>query len=115
MEIETGRESGVLVLSVVGRIDGTNSRAFQDDLRDRIQPGDTSMVVDLSRTDYVSSAGLRILLLQARATGRGGGRMVLCQPNSIVMEVLEMSGFDKAIGIYPDAASAASALAGKGN
>jgi anti-anti-sigma factor len=53
----------------------------------------------LSGLDYVSSAGLRVLLVAAKAAKGKGGKVVLSSPKPAILEVLKISGFDKILEV----------------
>lgn len=61
--------------------------------------GVDSIDIDLSGLDYVSSAGLRVLLVTAKAAKAKGGKVTLLSPKPATLEVLRISGFDKIIAI----------------
>lgn len=80
---------------LAGRLDGFTSAAHEAELR-ALLAGDTSSVtIDLSQLEYVSSAGLRVLLMTAKLAKTKGGAVVLSSPTSVVRDVLKISGFDK--------------------
>ena len=58
-----------------------------------------SIDIDLSELDYVSSAGLRVLLVAAKAAKAKGGKVTLLAPKPATLEVLKISGFDKIFDI----------------
>ena len=66
MNVEVQRQDGNLIALVGGSVDGNNAAAFQASLQDAVQEGDKSMVLDLGALVYISSAGLRVLLLVAK-------------------------------------------------
>lgn len=90
------------VFSPRGRIDGTNSSAIEAELRPLLDGKGVRLVFDLSSIDYLSSAGLRVVLLAAKTTRAGGGKTVLSGAKPAVLEVLRMSGFDRILEIEPD-------------
>lgn len=95
-----------------GRIDGSNAAAAEGELLALLERAGPSVVIDLSELDYVSSAGLRVLLIAAKAAKASGGQAVLAGARSGVAEVLRMSGFDKIMTISADRDSAVRALSG---
>ena len=66
MNVEVQRQDGNLIALVEGSVDGNNAAAFQASLQDAVEEGDKSMVLDFGALDYISSAGLRVLLLVAK-------------------------------------------------
>ena len=78
IEVVEEREGDALVLQPVGKIDGQNVRAFETTVMGHINGGERRLVVDCSRLEFISSSGLRVLLLATRAMRTNGGTVVLC-------------------------------------
>ena len=106
MEMTTDRRDGVLALAVQGRIDGASVARFEQAVETAIAADDRAVVLDLGALTYVSSAGLRAILLIAKTLWERDGFFALCSVPEKVREVFEVSGFDKIIGIYETAAEA---------
>ncbi len=92
MTINKTLEKGKLTLALTGRLDTTTSPQFQDVLIPAFD-GSKEILLDFSELDYVSSAGLRVLLLGQKEAKKKGGFMTLSGVSEEVMEVLEMTGF----------------------
>ncbi len=84
---------------LVGRLDGVSSSTHETALHSLLVGDVDSIDVDLSELDYVSSAGLRVLLTAAKAAKAKGGKVTLLAPKPSTLEVLKISGFDKIIAI----------------
>jgi anti-anti-sigma factor len=89
------------VLAPTGRIDALTAPALEAQLLalQRDHPG--TIIVDLTHVTYLSSSGLRVLLLAQRRQQRLGGSMIFCQPSARVLLVLQMAGFDRLLGVTP--------------
>ena len=94
-----------------GRIDATNAGSAERDVLALLERSGPSVILDLSNLDYVSSAGLRVLLLAAKNARGKGGKAVIVSPKPAVMEVLRMSGFDKIIPVVGSVEDAQAAIA----
>ncbi len=107
MDIEIGeeRQDGVLVLVPVGRLDSANVNAFETSVMQRIGDGDRRLIVDFGRLEFISSSGLRVLLLAAKAL-KGEGTLVLCSMKPHVEDVFRISGFDRFIPVKKSRAAA---------
>ena len=101
MEMTTERRDGVLLLGVRGRIDGDSVARFEQAVEAAIVANDHAVVLDLGALDYVSSAGLRVILLIAKTLWEQDGYFALCSVSEPVREVFEISGFDRIIAIHP--------------
>jgi anti-anti-sigma factor len=93
MDIYEERKDGFLVLSLVGRLDAVNSKMFEDKVLAVIDGGEGRFVIDLSRIDYVSSAGLRAFLVASKRLTPAGGRVILCSLQEPVKQVFDIVGF----------------------
>lgn len=91
MNIVKQRNDSTLVLKPIGRLDTLTSSHFEDELKQSLD-GIRELVLDLAELDYVSSAGLRVLLAAQKRMAKTG-KMRLVNVNPAVMEVLEMTGF----------------------
>ena len=112
MEISTERKGEVLVARSGDRVDGANAQEFQDALQGAIEDSDRAVILDMERLTYISSAGLRVILLIARTLQRQDGSLVVCSLSGPVREVFEISGFDKIIQTHDTQEQAIAALGG---
>ncbi|MDR3496362.1 MAG: STAS domain-containing protein [Ancalomicrobiaceae bacterium] len=99
---------GALVLAVTGRIDSNNAGRIEAEILKHVGPGLDRLVIDLAGLDYISSAGLRVLLITAKKMRQLGGRFALARLRPQITEVMEVSGFT---AIMPCLASLDEALA----
>lgn len=98
MRIETVKEENRIILKVEGRIDTNTSKEFQSELLLAFQK-QNEVVADLKAVDYVSSAGLRAMLIAYKTAESKKGSFVLRNVQGTVRDVLNMSGFGKFIHI----------------
>jgi len=111
MEITEETVGGVLVIAPSGRLDSNTSKTLEDCVLKHFAAGGPPTVMDLSGLVYVSSAGLRVLLMAAKRAKAGKRALALCGLSENIQEVFNMSGFGKLFQIYP---ARAEALAGIG-
>jgi anti-anti-sigma factor len=88
-----------ITITPVGRLDSANAGALQKEVAEKLAGHAGSLVFDLSSLDYISSAGLRVLLIAAKATQAKGSKTILVSPKPLVSKILEMGGFDKIIEV----------------
>lgn len=106
MEISTRQAYDVLVVDMKGRLDSKASGYSYDELV-RIANGENKQVlVNLSELEFVTSAGLRTLLVAAKLLQNSGGKLKLCNANGPVKQVLETAGFASLLHLYPTEAEA---------
>ncbi len=101
LTIQAERNDGVLIAKTSGRIDGTNARDFQNAIESAIERNDSAVMLDLAQLSYISSAGLRVILLTARMLQRQDTNFSISSMQDSIREVFEISGFDKIIQIAP--------------
>jgi len=111
MDITETKSAGTLILAPNGRLDTASAPAFHERLLSCIDGGETSVLLDLMQVDYISSAGLRSLLIAVKRLQACDGRFALCALTDNVREVLQVSGFDTILDIHPDRATALQRLA----
>lgn len=98
MDVYEQRRADTLILQPAGRLDSTSSQQLQGELTRRISDGDKIIVLDFKELDYISSAGLRVLLLVGKDLTARDGKLSLCSLNDNVREVFEISGF---VALFP--------------
>ena len=98
MNITQNRVSDGIELIVTGRLDTTTAPELEMALK-QIEPAKQILHLDLSGIEYVSSAGLRVILLAHKIMLPTGGKMVLKNPSEFCMQVLEATGMDSILTI----------------
>ena len=93
MEIREVQEGPVMVVAPVGRIDSTTSGELDVKLQALGAAGHRRVVVDFTGVEYISSAGLRVLLTLAKRTRDTGGKLALSALDSSVRQVFDLAGF----------------------
>ena len=106
MEIQSRMENSTAVVTVTGRMDALTAPAYQDRMNDLIAGGTTAVVVDFDGLDYISSAGLRVILSTAKALKGKGGQVRFANVKGTVKEVFDMSGFGTIFQMYDTVAVA---------
>ena len=92
MEIKTIDQNGVTIVQICGRLDANTASEAQDKIMPLIV-SECALVIDLKECDYISSAGLRLLLMIARQLPSKQGRCVLCGLSDELRDIMEMTGF----------------------
>ncbi|MBS4164589.1 putative anti-sigma factor antagonist BtrV [Candidatus Protochlamydia amoebophila] len=94
VSIKEELKGDVLVLRMQGRLDAISSPSAERKVFDYINNGQHNLLLDFSCIDYLSSAGMRMLLSITKKLKTLSGKLVLCLVTVNVMDVLKMSGFD---------------------
>jgi anti-sigma B factor antagonist len=106
MEIEEAAFGRTIVVTPRGRLDSASAKAFEESLMRVAAAEKPAVVVDFTDLDYISSAGLRVLLMAAKRTKAAHGALVLCGLKPHVREVFDVSGFSTLFTIETDRATA---------
>lgn len=110
MDIHELSEGKATVLALAGRLDSNTCGDLESRLLGAIDAGAGAVVVDFADLAYVSSAGLRVLLMAAKRLRAADGKLALCGLNDNIREVFAMSGFDKILTITGSRAEAVDAV-----
>jgi anti-sigma B factor antagonist len=94
MEIIQNTQNKVEVFKVKGRLDSNTSALLKERLDQILENGTTRVVMDFEHLDYISSAGIRVILKAVKVLKRTQGSLVLCSLQDYVREVFEIAGFD---------------------
>ena len=111
MEMTHELRNGALILRPMKRIDSSTAKSFEEQTNALIAGGAKKVVMDFSGLDYISSAGLRVVLTTAKRARAEGGGLTLCGVQSNVKDVLEVSGFASIFGVHANVDEALKAAA----
>jgi anti-sigma B factor antagonist len=101
MEIVQEKQVDINVFRIKGRLDSMTSPEFEEKIAEAAKNGNSKMVLDFGELEYISSAGLRVVLKAAKDMKLVGGSVVLCSMQDYVKEVFEIAGFDTFLPIVP--------------
>jgi len=110
MEIHKEQVGNISVVMASGRLDGIYSSAFANQVGELVTEANPKILIDFADIDFVTSAGLRALLLLVKKAKASGSVFALCGVNEQVREVLDVSGFPAMFNIYADRAEGIAAL-----
>ena len=100
MKIETRVVYDVLVIDMSGRLDSTSSGDAGDRIMTLVKGEHKRVLLNLEKLDYVTSAGLRVILRGSQFLQGNRGELKICNARDLVRNVLETSGFHSLIKIY---------------
>ena len=101
---------GVQQLTLTGRLDSETSSSLEKSMQTLFESNGSRTLIDFSALSYVSSAGLRVVLMAAKRAKQSQGLLVLCGLLPHVREVFEISGFLKILDVVDDRKAALSRL-----
>jgi anti-anti-sigma factor len=88
------------VIRVVGRVDAATYGELETKLREYMDNGRVHLILEMDATEYLSSAGARVLISTQKALKPRGGQLTLAQPSERVREVLDLAGLDSLFPMY---------------
>ncbi len=106
MNLETRELKHVTVVKVSGRVDSMTAPELEKALQGLMDTNRNQLVLDLQETDYMSSAGLRVLVASLKTAKKNGGNLRLAQLSTRVKEVLDLAGLTPVFEIYSDVVEA---------
>jgi anti-anti-sigma factor len=110
MEFAHEQAGDVVIVKLAGRLDSAAAQPAEESFTRVLAGGAPHLAIDLAGLQYISSAGLRVLLVVAKKVQQAKGKMVLFGLVPNVREVFAVSGFDKIFAIQSDAAAAVAAV-----
>lgn len=109
MDVEQRRQGSITIIVPKGHLDSLSSPELQPKLLSALESGEP-VVVDCAELAYVSSAGLRVLMMAAKKGRASGARIVLASLQPTVRKVFDISGFSSLFEIHDSATEACAAL-----
>lgn len=100
MEIVHKKENNIDVVALEGRLDSNTASKLEKKIIPIISGGCEKMLIDFAGLNYISSAGLRTLLLTAKKMQAVRGKLALCNMQDFIREVFELAGFTAIFEIY---------------
>ena len=100
MEMTKEKRGPIVILAVKGRLDASTSNKLEESLLASIEAGEKQFALDFSRLDYISSAGLRVLLLAMKKLTNADGKLVLCSLQEQIKEVFDIAGFSSLFPLF---------------
>lgn len=110
MNIQEQESNNIMILSLTGRLDSNTCESLEQRVLAKIDSGSLKLVINFKELDYISSAGLRVLLVAAKRLKAESGNFVLCDLQDHIREVFEISGFMPILTVVADVDEAISKL-----
>ncbi|MEZ5315534.1 MAG: STAS domain-containing protein [Chlamydiales bacterium] len=102
MEMHVEEKGDVIVVRVNGRLDAASSPQLEKKLNSIIDSGHFKIILNFSGVEYLSSAGMRLMLSISKKLKHLEGKFMACSINQEVMEVIKMAGFHQILSLYPN-------------
>lgn len=108
MEFSNNKTDNYYVVTVTGRLDAATAGEFEEQCDKWLYQDEIHIVVDMGGVEYISSAGLRIILISAKKLRAKGGDLFFCELKGMVADVFKMTGFAAMFQIFETRAQAIS-------
>ena len=102
MDVVVEEKGDIIVMRVKGRLDAASSPQLEQTINSIIDGGHFKLVLNFSDVEYLSSAGMRLMLAISKKLQNLEGKVVACSLSDDVMEVIKMAGFNQVIEFYPN-------------
>ena len=100
MEIERNNDAGIDIFHIKGSFDTNTSIIVEEQFNAAIDDGGNKLIANFEHVDYVSSAGLRVLLASTKKLRGNGGDLHVCTLNQVAQEVFDISGFSMILNVF---------------
>src|SRR5262245_5735293 len=114
LKITDTEELGAIIVRPLGKLDTLTAKTFEQHVQTHVDDSNGPLLVDMHEIDYVSSFGLRSILILAKKLAPFGRKFVLFAPNPSVHDVLRVSGFLKIVTVTDSKEAALAAVAPAG-
>lgn len=102
MNLTKDEQQGKMIIRCEGRLDAISSPQLEIALNRIIDEKQNKILIDFNKIDYLSSAGMRLLLSMTKRLKTKGGQLGLFSIHEDVMEIIRMAGFEHILNIYHD-------------
>jgi anti-anti-sigma factor len=98
--IDVGKEKNTKIVALKGRMDAVSAPDFEEKMGEWSDQGETSFIINLGEVDYMSSAGLRSILIVAKNLKQQDGKLIFVNLREEVSKIFRISGFSSMIPTY---------------
>ena len=102
MNISTEQAEGVTIIAFEGSLDTNTAADAQVRLNGLVRGGATKLLIDFAALEYISSAGIGVVVATAKKLSPAGGSLRLCGLNETVSQIFEITGLNKVFRIFED-------------
>lgn len=99
MNFSQDEQAGIVIIRYEGRLDATSSPQLETAMNSLVDKKQNHIVIDFNKVDYLSSAGMRLLLSMTKRLKSESGKLVLFAVHDDVMEIIRMAGFEQILNI----------------
>ncbi len=111
MNVTVNSQEGITIAEFIGRMDATNATVFEETLDKCFANGQKKIIIDFSNLEYISSAGLRSILIIEKKRNSNAAQIVFCSLQSTVNDIFQISAFRTILQVVANIDEAKLALA----
>ena len=111
MDITTEQAGSVITVSLKGRLDAATSKSVEEHLLSIISKGEQKLLIDLGSLEYISSVGLRVLMVAGKHAKATNGRIAMCSLQPGIAQVFMIAGFSTLFPVFDTRTEAMTGLA----
>lgn len=100
MDIQNEKQGEFMVVQINGRVDTTNYTEFEKHISAIIDGGESNIVLNCDKLNYISSSGLRVFLITQKRLMAAKGKLHLCSMQPSIKEIFDISGFSSIFKIF---------------
>lgn len=100
MGLSQRNEDGVTILAIEGRLDPEETQQLEKKVLEVVDSDDKRLLFDFSELEYINSSGLRVLVMAYQRMKQHKGHVAICNIRDYILEVFEISGYDKIFSIF---------------
>jgi len=101
MNINQEPTGNIIILTLNGRLDTMNFALLENEVNSLIKDNKKYIVLDCQALEYVSSSGLRVLMMSLNQVKAVGGKFSICNLQPSIIKIFKISGFDRLFDIFP--------------
>ena len=110
MEASSQQIADVTMIRIEGRIDHKTAKNFEDELKPHLDEcgkgNNKKILIDMGGVDFMTSAGLRVLMVAVKTCDRGDGEISVASLQPMIKEIFKISRFDSVLSVFPSVESA---------
>ncbi len=106
---------GVTIAQMLRRVDSSNAANIDAVLNLELEKGASPILLDFTHTEFLSSAGIRVILKARKYLAAHGGQLALCGLAPILMDILDLTGLVPLLDLYKDRDTALAAIGASGS
>lgn len=101
MGLSQSNENGATIFTIDGRLSPEETQELEKKVLEVVDSDSKRLLFDFSELEYINSSGLRVLVMAYQRMKQAQGQVAICNIRDYILEVFEISGYDKIFAIYP--------------